>query len=53
MTDLKKKQTIVRFNDAVPAGGVYSFVLTSPIEDAVYLDWGGASENLVLSLIHI
>lgn len=53
MTDLKKKQTIVRFNDATPSAGVYSFVLTAPIEDAVYLDWGGASENLTTKFVNV
>lgn len=53
MSALKKKQTIVRFNDATPEGGVYSFTLTAPIEDAVYLDWVGASEGLVGKFINV
>lgn len=53
MSGLKKKQTIVRFNDATPEGGVYSFVLTVPIENAVYLDWVGASEGLVGKFINV
>ena len=53
MSGLKKKQTIVRFNDATPEGGVYSFILTAPIENAVYLDWVGASEGLVGKFINV
>lgn len=53
MSGLKKKQTIVRFNDATPEAGVYSFTLTAPISDAVYLDWGGASAGLVGRFINV
>ena len=53
MSDLKKKQTIIRFNDATPSAGVYNFILTAPIEDAVYLDWGGASEALVGRFVNV
>lgn len=53
MSGLKKRQTIVRFNDATPEAGVYRFTLTAPIEDAVYLDWGGASEGIVGRFINV
>lgn len=53
MSSLKKKQTIVRFNDATPEAGVYIFTLTAPIENAVYLDWAGASAGLVGRFINV
>jgi len=53
MNDLKKKQMIIRFGDSTPDGGVYKFVLTSPIDDAVYIDWAGASAGLVGRYVNI
>lgn len=53
MNDLKKKQMIIRFDDSTPDGGVYKFILTSPIDDAVYVDWAGSSAGLVGRYVNI